>query len=70
MLELAQLNQIELPRDYVAKLRGMFNCDLYISMPNHKMPGLNDSGDTTIVSWMEKATGHCPQQTAYAPSSA
>jgi len=61
-VRLARLNQIELPKDYVAKLERMFNYDLYVSMPNGKMPGLNDSGDTDIKAWMEKAAGYFPQR--------
>ena len=61
-VRLARLNQVALPPDYVAKLERMFDYDLYVSMPNRKMPGLNDSGDTDIVSWMQKATGYFPER--------
>lgn len=61
-VRLARLNHIELPPDYVAKLERMFHYDLYVSMPNRRMPGLNDSGDTDILPWMEKAAGYFPQR--------
>lgn len=61
-VQLAKLNDVALPADYVAKLEKMFDYDLYVSMPNGRMPGLNDSGDTAIGGWMQKAAGYYPQR--------
>ncbi len=61
-VRISRLNQLPLPPDYVSKLERMFNYDLFVSMPNRKMPGLNDSGDTDILPWMKKATEHFPKR--------
>lgn len=61
-VRIARMNELALPADYVSKLERMFHYDLYVSMPNGRMPGLNDSGDTAIGSWMTKATKYYPQR--------
>ena len=57
ILELAQLNDIqdELPKDYLTKIEKCFNYQLYSSMPNGCMPGLNDSGPSNIRASLKKA---------------
>lgn len=59
-VRLARLNNVTLPKDYLARMERMFDYDLYISMPNRCMPGTNDSGDTPIGRWMEKAAEYYP----------
>jgi hypothetical protein len=50
ILELADLNNLrgELPGDYQAKLEKMFNYLLLASMPDGRIPGLNDSGPAPV----------------------
>ncbi|MDP6380281.1 MAG: alginate lyase family protein, partial [Phycisphaerae bacterium] len=40
---LAKLNGVELPPDYLARLEKMYNYDVYASMPDRRLPALNDS---------------------------
>ncbi|MHB8902892.1 MAG: alginate lyase family protein, partial [Thermoguttaceae bacterium] len=51
----AILNEIPLPGDYHAKLRKMFEYNLYVGMPNGKTPALNDGGTSEIAESMATA---------------
>jgi len=50
ILDMADLNDLhaELPEDYRPKMEKMFNYLLYASMPDGKLPGLNDSGNHDV----------------------
>ncbi|MFB0523585.1 MAG: alginate lyase family protein [Candidatus Bathyarchaeia archaeon] len=47
-MQIAQMNDVAMPSDYVEKLEKMYNFNLYASMPNAKLPGLNDAGEVPI----------------------
>ena len=49
---IAHLNDLPVPADYVAKLERMYHYDLYLAMPNLRLPALNDGGQTDIVPYM------------------
>ncbi|NQT53353.1 heparinase II/III family protein [bacterium] len=51
----AKLNSLPLPADYFAKLRRMFEYNLYVQMPDSRTPGLNDGGMGSILWSMETA---------------
>ena len=42
-LGLARLNSVPMPEDYLDKLEGMYNFNLYASLPDGNLPHLNDS---------------------------
>jgi len=52
----AKLNAVPLPRDYYAKLRRMFDYNLFVQMPDGRTPALNDGGMGSIRQSM--ATAH------------
>ncbi len=58
LLERARLNGLdaELPGDLVPRMEKMFNYVLSVSMPDGRMPGLNDSGNQDIRGLLK--TGH------------
>ena len=51
IVELADLNDLrgELPADFQARIEKMYDYQLYASMPNGAIPGLNDSGNASVV---------------------
>ena len=49
---IAHLNDLPVPADYVAKLERMYHYDLYLAMPNLRLPALNDGGQTDIAPYM------------------
>jgi len=57
---LAQLNDIALPEDFMAKVEKMFHYDLYAATPAGKLPALNDGG------WVD-VRGHCARGYSYYP---
>ena len=59
-LRFGRLNDQEIPDDYLAKLERMYHYDLYMAMPNLKMPALNDGGWTDIRSLMKEGFGFFP----------
>ena len=60
--EIGQVNQQEIPADYVAKLERMYHYDLYLSMPDGRMPALNDGGYTVIKPYMERSLAFFPRR--------
>ncbi|MBI4529959.1 MAG: alginate lyase family protein [Candidatus Latescibacteria bacterium] len=58
LLARARLNGLdaELPNDLIPRMEKMFNYVLSVSMPDGRMPGLNDSGNQNIRELLE--TGH------------
>ena len=62
-IELAQLNKIEIPKDYMAKLEKMYHYNLYAAMPNGQLPALNDGGWTNIRGYCEQGFGYYPHRT-------
>jgi hypothetical protein len=61
-LEIGQRNQQEIPPDYVAKLERMYHYNLYLSMPDGRMPALNDGGWTEIRPIMARGYDFFPQR--------
>jgi len=59
-LRFGRLNGQEIPNDYLAKLERMYHYDLYMAMPNLKMPALNDGGWTDIRPLMEEGFAFFP----------
>ena len=51
----AKLNEIPIPEDYYAKLRRMFEYNLFVQMPNARTPGLNDGGMGSVLDSMATA---------------
>jgi hypothetical protein len=47
-LHLAQLNNYPLPSTYLARLENMYSYNLFASMPDRSLPGLNDGRPTDI----------------------
>ena len=59
---LGQLNGQPIPPDYVEKLERLYDYDLYVAMPNLKMPALNDGGWTYVRPWMKNALEFFPER--------
>jgi len=63
--EIAHLNDVPLPEDYVAKMGRMFDYDLEVCMPNWCLPGLNDAGLTDVRSMLARGLSFFPQRSDY-----
>lgn len=59
-LEVGRLNGQDIPTDYVSKLERMYHYDLYMAMPDGRMPALNDGGWTEIHPLMVEAIKYFP----------
>jgi hypothetical protein len=59
---LAQLNDQPMPDDFSDKLERMYDYDLYLAMPDLRMPALNDGGWTDIKPWMKNALEFFPER--------
>ena len=58
----ARLNDQPIPGDYSNKLERMYDYDLYLAMPDLRMPALNDGGWTDIRPWMQNALEFFPDR--------
>jgi len=67
ILDLALLNgrREEIPADYQSLLERMYNYLLYATGPDGLVPGLNDSGNASPVSYLKKAFGYFPHRTDF-----
>ena len=59
---LAQLNEQPMPEDFATKLERMYDYDLYLAMPDLRMPALNDGGWTDVRPWMQNALDFFPER--------
>ncbi len=59
---IARLNEQPMPEDYSSKLEQMYDYDLYLAMPDLRMPALNDGGWTDIRPWMRSALEFFPER--------
>ncbi|MBS12214.1 MAG: hypothetical protein CME19_11510 [Gemmatimonadetes bacterium] len=59
---IAQLNAQPVPEDFAAKLERMYDYDLYLAMPDLRMPALNDGGWTDVRPWMRNALEFFPER--------
>ena len=62
VMRLANANGLELPADYVSRLERMFEYYLRITMPDWRMPALNDSGRGGIQGWFRDASELFPKR--------
>lgn len=62
-VELAKLNDIPIPDDYLAKLERMYHYDLYAAMPDGRLPDLNDGGWVDVRPYCEQGYGYYPHRT-------
>lgn len=60
--QIAHLNGVEMPADYVAKIERMYDYDLNASMPGGTLPGLNDAGRTDIKADLAKGLTFYPDR--------
>ncbi len=67
IFDLALLNgrREEIPADYQSLLERMYNYLLYATGPDGLVPGLNDSGNASPVSYLKKAFGYFPHRTDF-----
>jgi hypothetical protein len=63
--EVANVNGIAMPESYVAKMERMFDYNLYASMPNGYLPGLNDAGLTNVKGQARKGLTYFPDRKDY-----
>jgi len=63
--EIAHLNGVAMPADYIAKIQRMYDYNLLASMPNGYLPGLNDAGATGIRRWLEQGFKLFPDRKDY-----
>ena len=63
--QIAHLNNVPMPEDYVAKIRRMYDYNLNASMPGGYLPGLNDAGRTDIKGALKQAFEFYPERTDY-----
>ncbi len=54
-LEPAQRNDVDVPAEYLAKLKRMYWYNLYAMKPDLRLPPLNDSGDTGVQGTLREA---------------
>ncbi len=68
VLDFALLNEQrdELPADWLDRIEAMYDYVLYASMPNGIVPGLNDSGNTDRLRYMERAAKYFPDRADFA----
>ena len=59
---IARLNNQPLPEDFASKLERMYDYDLYLAMPDLRMPALNDGGWTDVRPWMRNGLEFFPQR--------
>jgi hypothetical protein len=52
----------EIPADFLSRLEKAFDYHLYAMMPDGTIPGLNDSGNSSVRRYLEKAYGFFPQR--------
>ena len=64
-LAIARLNDLPMPADYVAKLERMYHYNLYLAMPNLRLPALNDGGQTDIGPYMQGGFRFFPERTDF-----
>lgn len=62
---LGQLNEQEMPKDYLSKLERMYNYNLYMVMPNFQLPALNDGDQIKIKPYMEEGFRFFPHRTDF-----
>ena len=60
LMRIARLNEADMPADYLAKLEIMYHYNLYASMPDGRLPGLNDGSELSIRRSMEEGFGYFP----------
>ena len=60
--QIAELNDVPMPADYVAKLGKMWEYNLKASMPDGTLPGLNDAGRINIRITLERAFKYFPDR--------
>lgn len=63
--EIADLNGVPMPEDYISKIGRMFDYNLHAAMPDATLPGLNDSSRLSIRRSMEQASGFFPERKDY-----
>ena len=63
--EIAHLNGVPVPDDFIARIQKMYDYNLYASMPGGTLPGLNDSGRTDIRGSLAKAFTFYPDRKDY-----
>lgn len=63
--EIAHLNGIPMPDDYVSKIQKMYDYNLNAAMPDGALPGLNDGNRTNIRGSLEKALTFFPDRKDY-----
>lgn len=63
--DVAHLNGIPMPADYVAKMQKMFDYDLDVSMPDGYAPGLNDAGRTNMIAQAKMGLTYFPERKDY-----
>ena len=64
-LAIARRNDLPVPADYVAKLERMYHYDLYLAMPDLRLPALNDGGQTDIAPYMRGGFEFFPERTDF-----
>ncbi|MFC1714248.1 heparinase II/III family protein [Candidatus Poribacteria bacterium] len=62
LMKIAALNEVDMPADYLGKLEIMYHYNLYASMPNGRLPGLNDGSELSIRRSMEEGFGYFPHR--------
>jgi len=60
--EIAHLNGVPMPEDYMAKVGRMYDYNLNAAMPDAALPGLNDAGRTDIRKSLEQASAFFPER--------
>ncbi len=63
--DVAHINGIDMPADYVAKMEKMFDYDLNVSMPNGYAPGLNDANRTNMMAEIKRGVTYFPERKDY-----
>lgn len=60
--EIAHLNDLPMPEDYIAKMGRMYDYNLNAAMPDATLPGLNDANRTDIRGSLARAAKYFPER--------
>ena len=63
--ETAHMNDVPMPADYINKMQKMYDYNLYASMPDGYLPGLNDGNRTGIAGSLREALEYFPDRKDY-----
>ena len=65
LANIARLNDVKLPADYVGKLERMYACGMWAMRPDRNLPPLNDAWDVNVPATLAEGFRLFPQRTDF-----